>query len=210
MRRTIYVALVGLFSLAAPAGAQDSAGYIGKGFKVGMNVSGAASYDGQSSTRTGYQIGAILSYRQNRLFTLQMELLYISKGYEVINARTTDSDGNPLSVDYNAILNYLEMPIEGKITLPLTEKYIPFFLLGGFVGYSTDSRFQLSRGIPFVFEIPTANEVDAGVLAGIGLDMKAGSGLFYLECRFEGSFTRAIKNENQKVQLVSFSAGYWW
>jgi hypothetical protein len=210
MRRTIYVALIGFFILAAQAGAQDSLGYIGKGFKVGLNVSGAAYYEGRSSTRSGYQAGAILSYRQNKLFTLQMELLYISKGYEVINARISDNEGNPLSMDYNAILNYLEMPIEGKITLPLTEKYIPFLLLGGFLGYSTDSRFQLAHGIPFVFDIPTANKVDAGALAGIGLDIKAGSGMFFLESRFESSFTPAIKNENQKIQLLSFSAGYWW
>jgi Outer membrane protein beta-barrel domain len=210
MRRTIYVALIGFFILAAQAGAQDSLGYIGKGFKVGLNVSGAAYYEGRSSTRTGYQAGAILSYRQNKLFTLQMEFIYISKGYEVRNTTITDDQGNTGQGDFGIILNYLELPVAGKITARLTPKYVLFFMGGGFLGYSVDSKARYLRGIPVDFDLSNANKVDAGALAGIGLDIKAGSGIFFLESRFESSFTHAIKNKSQKIQLLSFSAGYWW
>jgi hypothetical protein len=97
-----------------------------------------------------------------------------------------------------------------KITARLTPKYALFFLGGGFLGYSVDSKVRYLGGIPVDFDLGNGNKVDAGALAGIGLDMKAGNGIFFLESRFESSFTPAIKNKNQKVQLFSFSAGYWW
>lgn len=210
MKRSIYFALVGLFFLATQVAAQGQPAYIGAGFKIGLNVSGAAYYDGQSSTRTGYQAGGLLCLRQTDYFAVQLELLYISKGYKLKNVTITDDEGYTGQADFDIILNYLEMPLMARMTLPLAPKYNLFFLGGGFIGRSVESKARYLQGIPIDLDLGNANKIDAGALAGIGFDAKAGGGRFFLEVRFESSFTPAIKNRDQKLQLVSLSAGYWW
>jgi hypothetical protein len=210
-KNTILVILTTIL-LAVSATAQDHPAQIDIGFKVGMGVSDVSNYIGESKTRTGFLAGGFLSYSESRLFAIQLELIYIGKGYKAVNAIVRDDTGGVLGTsNFEFILNYLELPLLAKITAPLRGSYLPYFVGGGYGAYNIGSKARFTEGIPFQFDLDNANDVDYGIIAGIGLDMKAGKkGKVLMEIRYEMGFADAIKNTNNHSRMFTFQFAYAW
>lgn len=193
--------------MVIPAMSQTPLAKIDLGIKAGAGISSAANFKGDADSKTGYLAGLFMNYRENQLFSLQLELLYIIKGYKVNDAKVLKPQ--PDTIDFEAIFSYIEMPILARITAPMTGKYFPYLTAGGFAAYQVDSRFRLVQKIPFDFDLPS-NEVDFGIIVGAGVDIKAGEGKMFFETRYDISLAKTIKNENHKLRLISFQFGYIW
>jgi len=196
--------------IVSPATAQSPLEKISKGFRAGFAVGSAVDYDGKSDTRTGNFFGLLLNYRENRLLSVQLEAIYISKGYKTIDALVTFDDGTVSRGNFEVIFNYIEVPLTVKVSGPLAEKYHPYLIGGGFVSYLTDSKLRLSEGIPFDFDLDNAEDVDYGIVGGGGMDIKIGNGYFFFETRYDLGLAEVIQNKSQKLRLVSFHLGYAW
>jgi hypothetical protein len=208
---TLFFAGLILIIPAISAKAQIPLERLDFGAKIGTGISHAADYNGDSKSRTGYLGGALVSYRQNRLVTLQLEFLYIIKGYRVENVRELDSVGNVIGQgDFDFIFNYIEMPFLAKITLPVRGKYSPYFVAGGFAAFNIDNKMRLDTTIPFDFDIINAGDLDYGLIVGAGLDIKAGDGRVFIESRYDISFGEVVKQQNQKLRMLTFQIGYGW
>jgi len=209
--RLIFLPILILMVMAIPAATQPIGEMIDFGFGLGPAISTASGHQNESRSRTGLSIGGWLGYRQNKFFTLRIELLYISKGYRLDNVVERDSLGNVIGQsDLEFIFNYLEMPLLAKFTAPVRGKYIPYLLAGGFAAYNTDNRMRLLEGIPLDFDLENANKVDVGAIIGAGIDMVSGPGRLVFETRYEISFSKTIKNQNQKLRTLAFHLGYGW
>ncbi len=206
----LFIGLV-LMLQAISAKAQIPLENLDFGIKIGTGISHAADYNGDSKSRTGYLGGAQIGLRQNRLISLQLELMYIIKGYKVDNVREFDGVGNVIGQgNFDFIFNYIEMPLLAKIMPPVGGKYTPYFVVGGFAAYNVDNKMRLDTTIPFDFDIINAGDLDYGLIVGAGLDIKAGDGRVFIESRYDISFGEVVKQQNQKLRMLTFQIGYGW
>lgn len=200
-----------LFFMAAPAMSQNPLERIDLGIKAGAGIGTAANFNGDADSKTGYLGGLFMNYRENRLLSLQLELLYIVKGYSLKNATVRDDANNILGQgDFEVILSYIEMPLMAKISAPLAGKYIPYLTAGGFASIRIDSKIRLIQTIPLDFDLANSNETDFGLIGGAGIDIKAGKGKVFFETRYDLGLAKAIKNKQHRLNLIAFQFGYIW
>jgi hypothetical protein len=212
------ILLAGLI-LSSTVHADDSSVQIGKGGKLGVvvaSISGHKDLSGstvQTKSLTGYQASLFVSYRQSKVFSYQMELGILSKGYKIPNVSGRDVTDTSIVLvkDVTTLLTYLELPVMAKISLPVRGKYIPYFLGGGYGEYLMSSKLRLSDSLFSAdYALANAKKIGAGVILGAGLDIKAGSGYACLEIRYEMDMTSVIKNQPAKNRALTFCFGYWY
>lgn len=213
MRKSLLILLPVLMILISvlPGAAQTIGEQLDFGFAIGPAISSASGHQFDTKSRTGLSLGGWLGYRQNDIFTLRFEFLYVSKGYRVYDVIARDSTDNIVANrDLEFIFNYLEMPLMVKLSPPLGGKYIPYLQTGIFAAYNIDNKMRLLDGVPFDFDLENANSVDFGAIFCIGIDMKSGPGWLVVETRYEASLTEIIKHEKQKLRVLSIRLGYGW
>lgn len=208
--------LTGLI-LSSAAYADVSPGQISKGGKLGVVVSSVNSHKDnsgntmQTKSLTGYQASLFVNFRQSKIFSYQMELAIVGKGYKIPNVSVRDTRDTSVILikDVTTLLTYLELPVMAKISLPVRGKYIPYFLGGGYGSYLMSGKLRLSDTLlSDEFKLANANKVGAGAILGAGLDIKAGSGYACLELRYEIDLTSVIKNQPEKNRALTFYIGY--
>ena len=133
--------------------------------------------------------------------SLQPELLFISKG------RRDNRDGMLLGT---IELDYFEVPLLARITIPVSERIAPYLLAGPALGFLL--RFQLTNEADGSVTDRTdqAKRIDvSGVLgAGVEVALTRQHGLT-LEARYDRSFTRFLENgDDVKNRAFAFMLGY--
>ncbi len=212
MHKYIVLAVSILLLAASTATAQWKPAELKLGLKAGAGISDVAYHKRSTDSRTAYAVGGILNYKQNKWVSFQMELLYTIKGYRLKDVVVRDTAGE-IAGTTNAefILGYAEIPVLAKFTPPVKGKYRPYVLAGGFMGISVNDKYRLSNETVAVdFGLENAETVDMGATLAVGVDIKAGDGWVSFETRFDSSLLPAIKDEDQKSQVLFFQFGYWW
>jgi hypothetical protein len=200
-----------MLSLAVPAKAQMSPKKIELGLKAGLGTGRAEDYDGDTESKRSFIVGGVLGYKESRLFTLQIELLFFSKGYKVKNVAERDSLGNIVGqADIELTFSYIEMPVLAKLTPSTAGNYKPYLVAGGYAAYSVDDKLRLLTDLPFIFKVDNVDKFDYGLVTGVGLDMKSGGGNLFIETRYDMGFGKVIKNQDQTLRVLSFHLGYSW
>ncbi len=159
------------------------------GIKGGLNFSNLYTDNGDvdSDMEVGYQLGLFAKLPVSRMFAIQPELYYTTKGAKM-TYNSTFVDG---TANFN--LNYLELPILGVINI--TDNFNihvgPYFsyLVGGTA--KNDSNINL---FDFEDNIDTDdyNKFDAGLAIGLGLDVgRVGFG-----ARYNYGFTKVGKDKS--------------
>lgn len=209
--KNLYLAVVIVVFLALPVAAQIPLEQIKKGFKVGAGVGHVSDYADEAKSRTGYVVGLYMNIGEKAV-SFQMELLYVSKGYKADDVGVYDDSTGTFwgYFDFDVIVNGLEVPVLAKFKPPLKGKYRPYAVAGGFATYNLVSKLRVKQDIPFEFDLGNAADVDYGVIAGIGIDITAGRGTVFLETRYDLSLAETVKNQGQKLRLLSFQIGYGW
>ncbi|MCC6930310.1 MAG: outer membrane beta-barrel protein [Gemmatimonadaceae bacterium] len=158
--RTLLAGVVAAtLALATPAIARAQGGHFGA--IVGATFSTLRGIDGLDS-RTGL-IGGLSNVSSGSVFTLQTELLFVSKG-----AKGSNSTAEGLQLDY------IEVPIMLRFQ-PMTEGTVhPHAYAGPYVGFKIDCKVKGTSGscddIPGV----STKTVDVGGLLGGGIDFDLG------------------------------------
>ena len=132
--------------------------------------------------RIGYQIGAVGELAMGRIFAVQPGLLFATAGY------TSRSKAGLEEREMNYQLNYLQVPLNALVKLPVGQKANIFLYVGPYAGYALNGKFKMdeiedrkvvkSEKTKVQFGSESLKRFDAG--AGFGLGFQAGAVQFDL------------------------------
>jgi len=108
-----------------------SAPWVSFGAKAGLYTANTTEIPTgwpQTSFKNGFAGGVYMDYAFNRYFSLQPEVLYVTKG---LNAGRANSR---YVVNYAARFDYIEIPLLAKFTVTGKSHFSPFFFAGPGIG----------------------------------------------------------------------------
>jgi hypothetical protein len=215
---------LGLLAAAAPVRAASLAGY---GFRSGVASSSVhGNYDEAlgSEERIGFAGGLFARYPIGGLFSLQMELGWVSKGDEGAFSVTYATTSGPFAYQtietrWETRVDYLEIPVLLHLAIPTGTFVEPFALAGPAVGFRTGS----SRTVDFAsfpatpgpvriqnanifeevgtFDNPQFEDVDWSVIGGGGLKFGRGPIRIVIDSRYTLGLVGILPGQDR-------SAGY--
>jgi hypothetical protein len=179
---------IGLSAVASFAGAQD----IEFGIKAGasladLNDPDDAFGDAESSTRNGFVAGAFVAFPLGDNFSLQPEALFAQKG-----AQFEFED-----LDSKLKLDYVEVPLLLKLRSG-DDGFRPYVLAGPYVGFRMKAEAEVDAGEDGTSTTDLEDETkstDYGAVAGVGLEIPAGSGAFLIEARYTRGLTNIASDD---------------
>lgn len=143
---------------------------------------------------SGFSAGLMVNWKLNRLFSLQPEILYFQKGGEYEVNVPVNLPGIEIKVNDTRSLNYIELPLLFKLSMPLSTKINPTFLIGPSMGINLSAklRSKIKIKIPELqFTLvekkeikKEANNLEWSLVIGGGLDFKLPRGKLVLDQRF--------------------------
>lgn len=157
----------------------------------------------------GYNIGGILEYKTKSIFSVQTELNYQKKGSK------TESYSGSQNITYKNELNYLTVPLLGRLTLkdPALDKECNVtFLAGPYISFLTSTHARMNSGSedqPVSISNNT-KDLDAGVVFGGGVIYNlSGNKALTAELRYEMGM-RSIVSDNPDLRNkgLGFTLGY--
>ncbi|MDR2916022.1 MAG: PorT family protein [Tannerella sp.] len=177
------------------------------GPKVGLNVSkeyfGKKIIDEDVDFRTGLNAGVFGKYEINKIFDIQVELLYSQQGYKD-NVDIIDYGGGVISEGYKILSHYLNVPVLLKY-YPVKRFYIE---AGPQVGFCLNSKLS-GENKEIDNELNSLkldyNTVDFSLAGGIGVHV--GYGLT-ANVRYSHGFTKTLSDSDWKNRVIQFSLAY--
>ena len=195
-----------------------------------------------SQSKVGYQpgvtagIGLNVPVAGNGFFSVQPELLYLQKGYQV---EAAGDEGSTLRL--TDTFNYLEVPILAKVNFG-TKRVKLYINAGPSIGYALNGRFtqDISGGL-LAFSTKSKNvfgeepdnsigdetylspkyynRVDVGVQFGGGIGLAVGPGTVLLDARYGMGLTNFFRGNpdngtesddqpNMQNRVLAFTLGY--
>ncbi|CAM3449503.1 porin family protein [Pontibacter korlensis] len=182
MKNKILLTVAAALGLAFAAEAQT----VSIGPRVGatfakLNLSGDDEFTDEVKdliqSKPGLQFGAVANVMVNDLFSVQPELLYVQKGYQI-------EEGG---VSAKETMNYLEVPVLAKISFG-SGQVQGFVTAGPSVGYwlSAKNKYEYDgeeETEDYEFE-DEDNRTEFGANFGVGLAYKVGAGALNLDVRY--------------------------
>lgn len=190
--RALPFALALLF--AVPASAQTSFAV-----KGGLNTSFLSGDDAEESDPSlGFVGGVQARFPFTPSVALQAEALYSQKG---------DQFDNDLGFTEATQLDYIEVPVMARLSVPLSPLLDAGVVVGGYAGFPVKSEVTVDG----TFESELDASTDYGALVGVDI----GSGPFFVEGRYTFGLSDAVDFDpvfdfepDYRNQVVSFTAGY--
>ncbi len=170
------------------------------GIKVGYNQ---GQLRGQE-TEPGFQVekfslsafsaGILSVYKINNFLSLQSELLYFQKGGEYGVDVSIPIPNVEIKVNDTRSLNYLEVPLLVKLSIPLSSTIQPTFLFGPSVGFNLTGNLKSRIRVKVAdFQLSflekkdlkkEANNLEWSLVIGGGLDFPLPKGRIIIDQRF--------------------------
>lgn len=189
-KRTLYAAVVtGLLAFTGVQAQEKTAAF---GFKGGLNLSNfyTDSVD-DKDVLTGFNAGLYAKLPITNSIAIQPEINFTTKGSEVLTNNT--------STKLN--LNYIEVPV--LLVANLTENFN--IHVGPYAAYMVSSKgsFESNFGsITQTFDTDDFNKFDAGISAGVGIDLDAVN----FGVRYNYGLTKISDNNNFDAKNSVFNA----
>jgi hypothetical protein len=159
----------------------------GFGLKGGLNFSNFGGDDaGTWDSRTGFSFGGFLVSSFSDLFSIQPELLYTTKG-----AKRTSTFGVGDRETSTLRFSYLEIPILGKITIPLrNSNFQPLLYAGPYMAIKLSSKMLIeSDNQDTESSYDDARATDFGLVFGGGVGFPVRENIIGLEVRYNLGLT---------------------
>lgn len=180
------------------------------GIKVGVNTSYFSGNSNWKNERAeSFQAGALIERKINNCISMRTEFLYTNKGSST-NIIVVNQNIEPLvgaGGGYRkAILSYLEMPINAKLSFGKIVK--PYYMLGVSPSLLLNSRLMLidRANNTSTTNSFSANTFDIGILNTIGIEANTHSIIPFLELRINNGILK-INSYGIRNNQVSLSAG---
>lgn len=160
------------------------------GFAAGIGIANKIGGGYNSDPRQELAMGVLAA------IDLPFVILSLDTGIETGIFYTQKGFKNP-SGRINAqtvVLDYMEIPVLGKLSYNLTEITEPYLLGGGYIGFRTAAETVQADGDRNDLDDVT-NSVDFGGVAGIGSDFNFDMATVSLQVRYEVGFPRLFDQE---------------
>lgn len=171
------------------------------------------SVDFDPAMRTAFVAGGFVTIQLDDYFALQPELLYVSRG-----VRYNDDGsvlGVPFTYDVKLKVNYLEIPVLAKLTIPTGTPAIPFLYAGPSIGLKVGKATTDGTVTVMGQETDISDEdgdsdsnfksSDFGVAFGGGLGLKLGGGMLSFDARYTLGLSTIMKpqtdNNGDEVEM---------
>lgn len=182
---------IALVAAAAPAGAVEG------GFKVGLSVAtlhGSLPTDGlvENSPKLGFGGGAWLAIPLGPTLSVQPELNYVQKGTSLGSVELTDPGGITLgTIKVLAAVDYLEMPLLLRVSIPVGGSASPYFVGGPVAGFRLSQKIKVSGIVSYSTDAAAFRGTDFGAALGAGLELGHGPMRGTFETRYTLGLTPA-------------------
>jgi len=180
------------------------------GGKIGLNITTLRTddidEDLELKSKSGFAVGGFLTYRINEMFAIQPELIYMQKG-----VKFEEKEEN-FNVVVKLNLNYIEIPLLAKITIPTTGNLRPNLFLGPALAIKMSSKLKISAlGASAEEDLPGIKSTDFGLVFGGGVDFDLGEGTLIFDARYTlglSNIDDTDTDESTKNGVFSLMAGY--
>jgi outer membrane protein with beta-barrel domain len=204
------------------------------GFKGGVNFATMdLNYEENTESRRLFGGGIFLRFRVNETFSIQPEILYMRKGtarsYQgTISVPEYGWSSATVVVEELFNIDYLEIPVLIKFTIPTNGRLSPFVYTGPCLGIRSRARRDITATATrdnetYVYSesddiITVTTVTDFGLICGGGIDFEVGQGLLTFDARYTYGLLdlhesyRWIYPERYEVEMksrvFSIMAGY--
>jgi hypothetical protein len=224
MQRRLFSLLGALVILATFAPAPAAAQF---GIRGGLNLTSFVGGDANAEGKQGLKAGGSLQLLSFGPISIVPEVYYAQKGAK--QTGTVDGQPQPVLVDFS--LDYIEVPVLAKLSLPGTRSVRPYLAAGPAYGWKLDCEakvVQSDESIPdcadvlgetFSTSLSAMRSADRGLVFSGGIDFNVmNMGIVNLDARLvrgldrlsEGSEGRDVKNQAFSLMLgYSFGVGGW-
>ena len=146
MKRSLLV-LVAILTVAALVfGTAQAKVKLSAGWDVGLNIStltsDAPNFDQGKKSRNGLMFGGLINFGFSDYISLQPEVRYSMKGSK-FEYNAQDQNGNLIAVKETDKIDYMEIPIYFKLSIPTGTLFTPDFMLGPVMGIKLSSKYEL-------------------------------------------------------------------
>ncbi len=150
---------------------------------------GGMSVSETSDMKLGFAVGAYAIIPFSDSFAFQPELMFVQKGGE-------ESNGG----DVEVTLNYLDIPLLARYTLPLDGNVVPYLNAGPVIGISLGGTESFDGDSEDIEDLN-------GVVFGVAIGGGVGFGQFHVDLRYEFGVTDIIETEDFGIDLSSTTSG---
>lgn len=177
------------------------------GGKLGSSLS---TFVGEDATRERvthahrpwFTMGGYVSIRLFRWLAIQPEVLYLSKGADLL----VDS------VVVGAFdVRYIEFPLLARIAIPATERVTPYLLAGPTLGVLRSFKLEDYEDGTITDRTDQVNRIDLGLLGGVGVELALSGGhALTIEGRYDRGLATIAEDGSQdlKNSVFTFLLGY--
>lgn len=177
------------------------------GIQAGVSAATTNGRAFTSGVRTGISIGAVVNIplpaqyqlAPNILSSIETGIIYTEKGMtdmnpDFLNAETVEFD-------------YMEIPILGKFSLPVTPAFEPYIVVGPSIGFMVSAERIREDGRRLDLDERTRSADFAFVLGG-GIQTRVGNAIIYGQARGSLSLTNTLKSDQRVESEDSFKHQY--
>jgi hypothetical protein len=180
---TVLCAVLILIACVSTVSAQTT----GFGLKAGVNFSNFGGDDaGTWDSRTGYSFGGFVISSFSEMFHIQPEMLYTTKG-----AKTTSTFGTGDRVTSTLRFGYLEIPILGKVVIPIGNSVLqPALYAGPYMAFKLSSKLHIEgEDLDTESGYDDARSTDFGLVFGGGVGLPVRENIIGVEIRYTMGLT---------------------
>jgi|GEM_PF-303309 len=159
------------------------------GIKLGIN---SANINQDTKSNGGLILGGFFLHKFNNFFSIQPEVLFSMKGYQ--------SRENDFAVD----LNYLEIPLLAKISIPTHSNFQPSFWIGPAYGIKLGGHAEFDGG-EYPIEYLSFKSTEWGLALGFGGNI--GNSPFTFSIMSTSGLTSIRENSDTKNRVFSLMFG---
>ena len=208
MKRTIFVLLaVALAATFLFPGAVFGGRLTEIGLKAGLNI---ADYKGDwrdTDSKMGFCGGAFITCNINEMFAVQTEFLFTMKGANLGEIVRTDEFGNIIETSsIRDVLNYLEIPVLGKLSVLPQGRVRPNLFAGPFFALKLSGKHKVGSQET---DMENLKDTDYGLVFGGGVDFELGQGELTVDARYTLGLAKIYDSGiDVKNRVISVMLGY--
>jgi len=205
MRKTLFLCLV-LYLVSN--GAVNNL-YAQIGFKIGMSNSSLSISENDGRPFLGYevdwlirhellgvQIGIFKDFEISKHFGVQAEIFHVRRGMDASTHFLFDD------IDYKVKLDYIEIPVEIKLKLPLTKSITTGLLAGPYFAFKIGAkRHSQIDGITECIKLNNVHNFDYGFIVSLFSDIVIRKLNFVLELRYNHGLSNIMDPLKNSVRI---------
>lgn len=194
------------------------------GIKAGLNLSNMSikiknidsnkmEKDTECKYLPGFNLGPTLDFPLNKMFLLQSEILFTTKGFQ-INTVRSDEWGGTIPYKYRMTLYYIDIPLNLKATIIDLDKLNIYGLAGSYLGIGINGKTKFilgdeqEKGNIKLGSNGNTKRFDFGLDLGTGIELNK----FVFNLSYYWGLTNISRqdpeNIKEKNRVLAISLGY--